>query len=93
VGFAFAGLIASAFQLVANRPPSFRLIAVGGLAGVAALPLVILAAPVIILRNTLRGRRFERRPIPFVAVATIIACLWSLGCGAMLIALAGALIG
>jgi hypothetical protein len=85
LGFAFAGLLASAFQLIAQRPPSFRML--------SAVPLLALTAPVIILRNTLRGRRFERRPILFVALATIIACLWSMAAGGLVLRLAAGLLG
>jgi hypothetical protein len=92
LGFAFAGLTASAYQMVALRPPSFRLLSGGDVGAIAALPLLALTAPVIILRNTLRGRRFERRPIPFVAIATIIACGWSIASGSLVITLADALI-
>ena len=49
------------------------------------MPLIVFTAPFIILRNTLRGRRFERRPIVFVALATVIACLWGLACGRVLL--------
>jgi len=44
----------------------------------AAVPLLIFSAPFIIMRNTLRGRRIERRRFEFVMVATVIAGLWSL---------------
>ena len=57
----------------------------GGPAAVASVPLIVFSAPFIILRNTVRGRRFERRPVGFVAVATVIACLWALACGRVLL--------
>jgi hypothetical protein len=47
-------------------------------ARLAAVPLLIFSAPFIIMRNTLRGRRIERRRFEFVMVATVIAGLWSL---------------
>jgi hypothetical protein len=87
IGFAFAGLMASAFQLVASEPPSFRMILGKNATAVAAVPLVFMTAPFIIMRNTLRGRRFERRPVPFVALATIIACGWSMLCGLLILRL------
>jgi hypothetical protein len=93
IGFAFAGLLASAFQLIAHRPPSFRMLTGGQTTALAAVPLLVLTAPVIILRNTLRGRRFERRPVIFVALATIIACLWSLASGGLLLRIAASLLG
>jgi hypothetical protein len=93
LGFAFAGLLTSAFQLIADRPPSFRMLNASGAAALAAVPLLILTAPIVILRNTLRGRRFERRPIIFIALATIIACFWSMVSGGLVLKLAALLIG
>ena len=92
IGFAFAGLLASAFQLVAQEPVSFRLLQGRDFAAIAAVPLLLVTAPFIILRNTLRGRRYEKRQAHFVAMATIIACLWSLACGTVILHLAGSLI-
>ena len=43
------------------------------------------AAPFIIMRNTLRGRRIERRRAEMVMVATVIAGLWSLMSGTVVV--------
>jgi hypothetical protein len=80
-GFALAGLIASAFQYLTDHPPSFRLLQQGGWSALLSVPLVVATAPFIILRNTVRGRRFERRSIFFVWLATVIACIWSMAAG------------
>lgn len=85
VGFAIAGLTASAFQMIAQRPLSFRMLLSRNASLAFAVPLLAVSAPVIILRNTQRGRRFERRPMHFVAIATIIACLWSLVFGQLVL--------
>lgn len=84
-GFACAGLLASAFEYLTQRRASFHLLERGNALSVACVPLVVLSAPYIILRNTIRGRRFERRPIPFVMVATMIACVWSMLSGRVLL--------
>ena len=55
--------------------------------------MLAFGAPFIILRNTVRGRRFERRPIPFVMIATIIACGWSLMSGRIALDLAHLITG
>jgi hypothetical protein len=81
LGFAVAGLLASAFQYLTNAPPSFTLLQRGGVSALLSVPLVVLTAPFIILRNTIRGRRFEKRSIFFVWLATVIACLWSMAAG------------
>jgi hypothetical protein len=88
VGFAFAGLVASAFELFARRKASFHLLQMGGVGAVASVPVVIFAAPFLIIRNTIRGRAIEGRPFPFVMLATIIAGFWSLACGQVLMSFA-----
>lgn len=81
MGFAFAGLLASGFEVFANRPAGFALLQRGGLAALASVPLVVFSAPFLIVRNTVRGQKRERRPMHFVMVATMIASVWSLVCG------------
>ena len=93
VGLALSGLLASAFELFTARRASFSLLERGGVTAVAALPMLAFGAPFIILRNTVRGRRFERRPIPFVMIATIIACGWSLMSGRIALDLAHLITG
>lgn len=81
IGFAFAGLLGSAFELLTRRRVEFELLQSGGLGAVASVPVVIFCAPFLILRNTVRGRRVERRHLLFVVAATLIAALWSMACG------------
>jgi hypothetical protein len=93
IGFAFAGLLAHGFELITERQASFGLLQAGGLAAFACVPIVVFCAPFIIIRNTVRGRRFERRPIGFVMAATIIACIWSLVSGRVVLDVAQVLAG
>jgi hypothetical protein len=82
IGFAVAGLISTGYQLLTERPASFRLLEQGPRpATFAAIPFLVFAAPFIIMRNTVRGRRIERRRFEFVMIATVIAGLWSLMSG------------
>jgi hypothetical protein len=86
LGFAVAGLCASGYRLFANQSPSFRLLEIGpAIARFASIPLLMFAAPFIIMRNTLRGRRIEGRRTEFVMVATVIAGLWSLMSGTVVV--------
>ena len=78
VGFAVAGLVASIYRALREEPVSFRLLLVGGPLSVAAIPLLAVAGPAIIMRNTVRGRKYERRKVHFVAAATVFASLWSI---------------
>jgi len=82
IGFAFAGALASGYQAMAQRPPGFALLQQGVAPRTfAAVPFLVFAAPFIIMRNTLRGTRIERRRFEFVMMATIIAGFWSLMSG------------
>jgi hypothetical protein len=86
LGFAFAGTCASGYRLHGDHFPSFRLLEVGPTASrFAAIPLLMFTAPFIIMRNTLRARRMERRRAEFVMVATVIAGLWSLMSGTVVV--------
>ena len=85
LGFAFAGLLVSAFELLTRHRASFSLLHSGGALALACVPILVFSAPFIILRNTVRGRRLERRPISFVFAATVIACLWSLMSGRLVL--------
>lgn len=87
LGFAFAGLIASVYTAWRQQPASFNLLFRGGVRALFAVPLLAAAGPAIIMRNTLRGRRYERRPIHFVAMSTIIASFWSIAIGFQLLRL------
>jgi O-antigen/teichoic acid export membrane protein len=85
-GFAAAGLCASAFRLATDRLPSFTMLSVGARpVRLAAVPLLILAAPFLIMRNTLVGVRQESRRFKFAFAATLIASFWSLMSGLVLL--------
>jgi hypothetical protein len=86
LGFAVAGLCSSAYRLVTSRLPSFRLLAEGpSPQALAAVPLLMLSAPFLIMRNTLIGRREENRRFQMVFFATLIAGFWSLMSGMVLV--------
>ena len=86
IGFAVAGLISTGYQLVTERPASFRLLEQGPHPSTfAAIPFLVFAAPFIIMRNTIRGRRIERRRFEFVMIATVIASVWSLMSGTVVV--------
>ena len=93
LGFAFAGLLASGFELVTQSKASFHLLQGGGLAALASVPILVFSAPFIIIRNTVRGARLERRPFYLVAIATMIACGWSLMSGRLVLDAAQMLAG
>ncbi len=86
IGFAIAGALATGYQALTRRPVSFGLLEQGPRAAAfAAVPLIVFAAPFIIIRNTIRGREIEGRPIPMVMIATVIAGVWSLMSGTVVV--------
>jgi hypothetical protein len=93
LGFAFAGLVASAFELATDEKASFRLLQTGGAAALASVPVLVFCAPFVILRNTVRGWRFEGRPLYFAIAAAMMAGVWSLMSGRIVLAGAQALAG
>ena len=87
VGLAFAGLLASTFELFSSKRADFTLLQGGGIAAVASVPVIVFSAPFLILRNTVRGRRIEGRPLVFVMLAGMIAALWILAWGRVVLGL------
>jgi hypothetical protein len=82
IGFAFAGALASGYQALAQRPAGFGLLNEGVVPkAFAAVPFLVFAAPFIIMRNTLRGAKIERRRFEFVMMATVLSGFWSLMSG------------
>lgn len=84
-GFAFAGLVASAFEAATRRPATFRLLQTGDVAALASVPVIVFCAPFLILRGLIGRRRHEPRPIAGVFSGTVIACLWSMACGRLVL--------
>jgi hypothetical protein len=85
LGFAVSGLLASAYQVLAERPLSFHLLHAPRGAALFAVPLLTFGAPFVIMRNTVRGRRIESRRFEYAMIATILACFWSLMSGTVVV--------
>src|SRR3954469_13935981 len=86
IGFAVAGSLASGYQLDTERPLSFRLLNQGAqLVTFLAVPVLTFAAPFVIMRNVIRGRRIERTRCEFAMMATILAGFWSLMYGTVVV--------
>ena len=86
IGFSVAGLLATGYQLVTERPLSFRLLNQGlQLVTFLSIPVLTFAAPFVIMRNVIRGRRIERRRFEVVMLATVLAGFWSLMSGTVVV--------
>jgi len=85
-GFAIAGMLSSGYRLITDRLPSFNQLSNGPApATFAVIPLLVVAAPFLIMRNTIVARGQEGRRFEFVFLATLIAGFWSLMSGLVLI--------
>ena len=88
IGFAFSGALTNGYQLVTEKPASFRLLEQAERKqALAAVPFLIFAAPFIIMRNTIRSRRGDGAGFGFAAMATIVAGFWSLMSGTIVVML------
>jgi hypothetical protein len=86
LGFAVAGLCCSSYRLFTSRLPSFGLLTAGpSPQAFAAVPLLMLAAPFLIMRNTLMANQQEGGRFQFVFLATLIAGFWSMMSGSVLV--------
>ena len=82
LGFATAGLSCSAYRLATDRLPSMSLLSRGPRpSAFAALALLIVAAPFLIMRSILLGggEALDRFQVAFLA--TLLAGFWSLMSG------------
>jgi hypothetical protein len=86
IGFSFAGLLSSGYQLLTLRPPSFHVLHQAERnTALAAVPFLVFAAPFIIIRNTIRSARPAGGNFGFAAMAAIVAGLWSLMSGTVVV--------
>ena len=84
IGFAVGGMLCSGYQLLTMQPASFNLLQEAERnRALAAVPFLMFAAPFIILRNTVRGRRIEGRNFGFATMAALVAGFWSLMSGTL----------
>ncbi|SON55597.1 hypothetical protein HDIA_2056 [Hartmannibacter diazotrophicus] len=90
-GFVASGVIASFYQLVTTRPCRFELAEEGTFPVIAAIITCMFAGPVILMRNALRARRIEHRPVSWLFATTLIAGGWSLCSGTVVVSLCMAL--
>jgi Family of unknown function (DUF6949) len=87
VGFVAAGILSSFMQLVSGKPLHFNLMPGSVLDSLFGVVLGVLAGPVILMRNAWVGLRVEARPPVWFGLSALIASVWSLFSGCILLAL------
>lgn len=84
-GFVAAGVLGSLYQLVTQRPPSFIVSLETWGTLMMSMFVCAFAGPFIIMRNAVRGRRLENRPLSWLMVSSLIAIIWSFCSGLVMI--------
>lgn len=84
-GFVAAGVLGSLYQLITKQPPRFNFGGESLMEFLAGLFLCVFAGPFIIMRNAIRGRRIENRPLGWLVASSTIAGMWSMCSGIMVI--------
>jgi len=84
-GFVAAGFIGSLYQLLTDQPPRFNVESGTVISGISSTFVCIFAGPFIIMRQAIRGRIIEDRPLGWLAASTVIAAGWSLCSGVIVL--------
>ncbi len=84
-GYVTAGLLASFYQLLADRPLSFTMLTSTPVASVLAVPLLVMSGPAVIVRNTARGRVVEGRAWGWILASIVIVGFWSFMTGVVVL--------
>lgn len=85
-GFTTAGLLASSIQLMTGRPLGFTMAReTFTYESVLAILTRVVAGPVILLRNAIRGRKIEGRAFHWLVLSSMIAATWSFFSGVVVI--------
>ncbi len=92
-GFVAAGVLGSLYQLITKEPPKFNFGGETIMAFMAGLFMCIFAGPFIIMRNAIRGRRLENRPLGWLVASSTIAGMWSMCSGLFVMNVALVLVG
>jgi hypothetical protein len=87
-GFVVAGILGSFYQLLTGEPLKFAISVETWLKGVFSCFLCVFAGPFIIMRNAIRGRKIEQRPIGWLVASSTIAGMWSLCSGVFVLQIA-----
>ncbi len=85
VGFVFAGVLASFVQLISGEPLRFSIEPKSILDSLGGVLLRVAAGPVILMGNAWRAQIIKDRPRIWFGVSALIAAVWSLFSGALLL--------
>ena len=84
-GFVAAGVLGSFYQLLTDQPVRFAIDLETMGKGLLGVLICAFAGPFIIMRNAIRGRMIENRPVGWLVASTAIATGWSLCSGIVVV--------
>jgi len=84
-GFTCSGVLGSFIQIWKAEPVGFSVRYDDWIQGFLGVLFCVFAGPFIIMRNTVRGRKIEGRPIGWVIAASAIASGWSFCTGLLIL--------
>ena len=84
VGFVSAGIAASFFKMVTREPARFALLGSGWLAATATFLFCAVSGPAIVVDLVIKRRPFSREGLTMVLAGFVVAALWSV-CSGMLV--------
>nr|WP_282449468.1 hypothetical protein [Roseibium sp. CAU 1639] len=79
--------------MIMREPPKFNFSSEGLIAFLVAIFLCVFAGPFIIMRNAIRGRLIEKRPLGWLVASSTIAGMWSMCSGILVMNVAMVLVG
>jgi len=85
IGFTAAGLVASFVQLVSGEPLRLSFEPASILASLGGVILRVVCGPALLIRNTWVGAKQRTRQPVWLGLSVLIAGMWSLFSGALLI--------
>ncbi len=84
IGLVAGGITVSGYRLVTDHQPSFQARPTTAIGAFGQVLVLVFGGPLVLMRNAIRGRLLERRPMGFLLATTVIASLWCFFSGVFL---------
>jgi hypothetical protein len=85
VGFVAAGVAASFYKMVTKEPARFTLLGTGWFAALVTFLFCALTGPAIVMDLVIRQRLADRKAIPMLLAGLVVAALWSVCSGVLVL--------
>lgn len=85
IGLAAGGVAVSGYRLATDKQASFQARPETTFGALGQVLVLIFGGPLVLMRNAIRGRLIESRPLGFLAASTVIASMWCFFSGVFLV--------